>query len=336
MIQEITEKLSQAKNLSPAEMEAVMEEIMTGSANKEQIVSFLTLLNKKGETIEEITAAVRVMRRHATKIKTKQEVILDTCGTGGDKLGTFNVSTVVAFVASGLGITVAKHGNRSVSSASGSADILEALGININLSQEKLERCLDEIGIAFLFAQALHPAMKFAAPARKEIASKTIFNILGPLSNPAGATQQLVGVYDKRLTEILAQVLKNLGTQHALVVYGEDGLDEITTTGRTFISEANKGKISNYEVDPQDFGFKKAKLEDLKGGSCQDNAKILLEILNGKTGAQRDIVLLNAGAAIFAADKAKSIKEGIELAKESIDSRKALKKLELLQKYSLD
>lgn len=335
MIKEATERLSQGDNLSPDSMQQVMEEIMSGEAETQQIVSFLTRLSEKGESVEELTAAVQVLRKHVTKINTKHKVVLDTCGTGGDKRGTFNVSTAVAFVASGCGITVAKHGNRSVSSCCGSADILEALGININMDKEKLESCLDNIGIAFLFAQSLHPAMKYAAQARKQLGTKTIFNILGPLSNPAGATHQLVGVYDSCLRETLALVLNNLRTVHALVVSGEDGLDELTTTAKSRVSEAYKGQIKNYEISPEDFGIKKARLEDLSGKDASFNAKILLDILEGEPGPKRDIVILNAAAAIYAADKASSIKQGIELAKEAIDSKRALEKLELLKKYSL-
>lgn len=334
MIQEAIEILSQSKDLSRNQMQAVMEEIMSGKVDTPQIISFLTLLDKKGETIDEITASVSVMRKYATKIDVDKDTVLDTCGTGGDKKGTFNVSTIVAFVASGSGITVAKHGNRSVSSCCGSADILEALGININMPKEQIARCLNDIGIAFLFAPNLHPAMKYAMPARKQIGKKTIFNVLGPLTNPAGATHQLVGVWDGRWTEILAAVLGNLGTVHALVVHGQDGLDEITTTTKTLVSEFYKGKLNNYELVPEDFGIKRARIEDLSGGSAFDNAKILLDILKGKPGPKRDIVLLNAAAAIYVADKAKSIKEGITLACESIDSARALKKLELLKEYS--
>ncbi len=335
MIQEATEKLSKGEDLTAAQMEAVMEEIMTGKVNTQQIVSFLTLLSRKGETVGELTTAVQVLRRHVTRINTKHKVILDTCGTGGDRSGTFNVSTAVAFVASGCGIAVAKHGNRSVSSCCGSADILEALGINISMSKAKLEACLDDIGIAFLFAQNLHPAMKYAMPARIQIGTKTMFNILGPLSNPAGATHQLIGVYDSRWTEVLARVLNNLGTVHALVVSGEDGLHELTITAKARVTEAHKGQIKNYEINPEDLGIKKARLKDLSGGDASRNAEILLDILYGEPGPKRDIVTLNAGAAIYVADKASSIQEGIELAKESIDSKKALEKLELLKKYSL-
>lgn len=334
MILEATEILSRGNDLTASQMYAVMQEIMTGEALTLQIVDFLKALNNKGETVEELTAAVEVLRRYVTRIHTDKKVILDTCGTGGDKSGTFNVSTAVAFVASGSGITVAKHGNRSVSSCCGSADILEELGININIDKEKIEKCLNEIGIAFLFAQSLHPAMKYAMPARKEIGAKTMFNILGPLSNPAAATHQLVGVYESRWTEILAQVLNNLSTVHSIVVHGEDGLDEITTTTNTQVSEVNKGTIDNYRIRPEDLGFKKSGLEDLSGGNASVNAKILLDVLNGRTGPKRDIVILNAAAAIYAADKAKSIKDGIKLASESIDSGKALKKLELLKEYS--
>lgn len=336
MIKEATDLISQGNNLIQSQMQQVMEEIMSGKVETPQIIDFLLALNKKGESVEEITAAVSVMRRYATKIRVPKGIILDTCGTGGDKKGTFNVSTAVAFVAAGCDIIVAKHGNRSVSSRCGSADILEALGININMPAEKIEKCLNDIGIAFLFAQNLHPAMKYAFAARKQIGQKTMFNILGPLSNPAGATHQLLGVYAWRWTGILAGVLKNLGTLHALVVCGEDGLDEITTTAKTFVSELSSGRITDFVISPQDFGIKKAKIEDLAGADTAVNARILLEILNGKKGPERDIVVLNAGAAIYVADKAKSIKEGVKLAEESIDSKKALEKLELLKKYSID
>jgi anthranilate phosphoribosyltransferase len=334
MIQEATEIISRGKDLDPGQMQAVMEEIMTARAETPQIISFLTALNAKGETVEELTAAVTVMRRHVTKIHADKEIVLDTCGTGGDRKGTFNISTAAAFVAAGSGISVAKHGNRCVSSRSGSADILEALGININITPERTEGCLNEVGIAFLFAQNLHPAMKHAMPARKQIGAKTMFNILGPLTNPAGASHQLLGVYDKRWARLLARVLANLGSRHALIVHGEDGLDEITTTAGTFVSEERGGKINDYEISPRDFGFPQASLKDLAGGSASDNAAVLLEVLKGKAGPQRDIVLLNAGAAVYAADKAESIAQGIELAKISLDSGRALKKLELLREYS--
>ena len=334
MIKEATQKLSSGQDLDATLMKEAMEEIMTGQLVIDDIVAFLVALNNRGETVEELTAAAEIMRLHATPIHVKSDVILDTCGTGADSRGTFNISTIVAFVASACGITVAKHGNRSISSSCGSADILEALGVNINLTPEKIERCLEEVGIAFLFAQVLHPAMKYAMPARKKIAAKTIFNVLGPLSNPSGATHQLVGVYDKRWMKIVAQVLRNLGSCHALVVHGKDGLDEVTTTTETLVSEANKEGVRSYEITPEDFGFKRASLEDLKGNSVAGNVQIWQEVLNGKAGPQRDIVMLNAGCAIYAADKVNSIQEGIKLAAETIDTKKALKKLELLKSYS--
>jgi len=315
-------------------MQSAMEEIMTGKADTQDIVSFLTHLNQKGETVEELTAAVKIMRKHATGIHSKHKVILDTCGTGGDQSGLFNVSTAVAFVAAGCGIAVAKHGNRSVSSCCGSADILEALGIDILMGKEKIEKSLDEIGIAFLFAQNLHPAMKYAMPARKQIGKRTMFNILGPLTNPAGATHQLIGVFDKRWTQVLAEVLGNLGSVHSLIVHGEDGLDEISTVAKTHISEQHRGTVRNYQLDPEAFGLRKARREDLIGGTAQNNARILLEILKGEPGLKREIVLLNAAAAIYVADKASSIQEGLALAQESIDSGKAYEKLELLKTYS--
>jgi len=332
MIKQAINILSEGIDLTGNQMEAVMEEIMTGKTDTPQIVSFLTALNGKGETADELSAAAKIMRRHAIKVATRHKIILDTCGTGGDKKHTFNISTTAVFVVSGAGVVVAKHGNRSVSSKSGSADVLEALGVNINMSKEKIERCLDDIGIAFLFAQNFHPAMKYAMPARKQIGAKTIFNFLGPLSNPAGATHQLIGVYDSRWANILANTLKNLGIKHGLVVHGSDHLDEITTRGKTTVLEICDGKLlPKYNIGPEDFGINKSNPGDLTGGLASDNAKILLDVLNGKPGHQRNVVLLNAGAAIFAADKASTIKEGVELAKESIDSKKALNKLELLR-----
>jgi len=334
MIKDAIDLISSGKDLTEAMMREVMEEIMEGKTDTAQIAAFLSSLSAKGESIDEVTAAVAVMRGHAIKINTSYASVLDTCGTGGDALGTFNISTTVALVAGGCGVAVAKHGNRCVSSTCGSADILEALGVNISMSVQQMEKCLNDIGITFLFAQALHPAMKYAMPARKQLGKKTIFNILGPLSNPAGATHQLIGVYDRRWAEILAKVLQNLGSSHALVVHGNDGLDEITTTAATFIAETHKGSLKTYEIKPEDFGFKRAEPSDLKGGDVSLNAKIILEILDGCPGPKRDIVVLNAAAALFAADKTASIKEGIALAEKSIDSKKALEKLNLLREFS--
>ena len=334
MIRDVIRKLLDKKDLSGEEMRNCLEEVFTGATDTLDIVNFLTALNEKGETADELTQAVKVMLKYVDPIIVDRPNILDTCGTGGDKKGTFNISTVAAIVAAGAGITVAKHGNRSVSSSCGSADILEALGVDINMDKTRIKKCLENFGIAFLFAPNLHPVMKHVMPARKQIGKKTMFNLLGPLINPARATNQLIGVYSPEWTPVLARVLSNLGTRHALVVHGKDGLDEVTTADKTLISEANLGKFKDYEVAPEDFGLKRAVSKDLLGGSIEDNKRIALDVLQGEVGARRDIVLLNAGCAIYAADKASTIKEGIAKAKKSIDSGKALKKLELLKEYS--
>ncbi|MDD5568584.1 MAG: anthranilate phosphoribosyltransferase [Candidatus Omnitrophica bacterium] len=333
-VNRLISKLIAKNDLAVKEMQEAMDDILSGKAKTPEIVEFLTYLNIKGETVEEITVAAEAMLKYVDPILVDKSNILDTCGTGGDKLGTFNISTVSAFVASGAGVVVAKHGNRSVSSICGSADILEALGVNINMDRDKIKKSLEEIGIAFLFAPNMHRAMKNVMPARKQIAGKTIFNILGPLTNPARATNQLIGVYSAKWVPILARVLNNLGSKHVLVVHGSDGLDEVTNTGKTFVSELNRGEIRNYEIAPEDFGFKRARIEDLSGGSLFDNVQIVQGILDGKDGFRHDIVLLNAGCAIYAADKAVSIKEGVKLAAQSIDSKAALRKLELLKEYS--
>ncbi len=334
MIKDLIKRLVNKKDLTAQEMQQVMREILSGATETADIINFLTSLNEKGETVGELTAAVNEMLKYVEPIIIDTDNILDTCGTGGDKKGTFNISTITALVASGAGITVAKHGNRSVSSKCGSADILEALGVDINMNKAKIKKCLKEIGIAFLFAPNLHPAMKNVMPARKQIAGKTMFNILGPLINPARATNQLIGVYSKEWTRPLAQVLYNLGSRHVLVVHGADGLDEVTTTEKTFVSEVNNGVLRDYEITPEEFGLPRAKAGDLVGGLIQENVKIFQDILGGKKGKARDIVLLNAGCAIYAADKTNTIAEGIKLAEESIDSKAALKKLELLREYS--
>ncbi|MFA5339619.1 MAG: anthranilate phosphoribosyltransferase [Candidatus Omnitrophota bacterium] len=331
MIREAIAKLVKCEDLSKNEIELAMEEIMTGQAQPSQIAAFLTAMRIKGETIDEITGAAEIMRRHATKIKTRHQVVLDTCGTGGDECQTFNVSTVTAFVTAGAGVIVAKHGNRSVSSKCGSADLLKALGVNIDAEEHTVSKCIDEAGIGFLFAPALHKAMQYAVGPRKEIGIRTIFNILGPMTNPAGATNQLLGVYDRELTEPIAKALGRLGSKHALVVNGKDGLDEVTTTDRTQISELKGGRVKTYGISPRDFGIKKALPGDLKGGEPAENAKIAMDILSGEKGPKYDIVVLNAGCAIYAADKALNIKEGIQLAEESIESGMALGKLQALK-----
>jgi len=334
MIKEVNLKLAEKKNLTQAEVEAAMKEIMSGQARPDEIAGFLMGLREKGETVDEITGAAKVMRENVIKIKPKSGKLLDTCGTGGDKSNTFNISTVSAFVAAGAGAIVAKHGNRSISSKCGSADVLKELGVNIEVTLEIVEKCLNDIGIGFLYAPLLHPAMKYATPVRRQLGVRTIFNILGPLANPAGTRHQLLGVYDAKLTEPLANVLKNLGSIHALVVHGEGGLDEASTTSETIISELKNGSVSTYKIKPEDFGIKKASLVDLKGGDAVFNAALALDILNGKKGAQRDIVVLNAGAAIYAADMAENINTGVKLTIKSIDSGAALQKLEALKKLT--
>jgi len=334
MIEKAIEKLKKKENLTEKEAEEAFQEIMAGKCATETIAAFLSALKAKGETEDEITGAARIMRKFATKINPEAETLLDTCGTGGDNAGTFNVSTVSAFVASGAGVSVAKHGNKAVSSRCGSADLLEALGVKIDVDKKVVETCINEAGIGFLFAPSLHLAMKYSTPARKMLKTRSIFNILGPLTNPAGAKFQLLGVYEESLTKTLANVLKNLGSAGALVVHGKDGLDEITTTEATTAAELKDGRVRIYTISPGDFGFSRAKREDLKGGDTLLNKTITLEILKGKKGPRRDIVLLNAGAAIYVTGKAATIKDGIKKAVESIDSGNALKKLEMLKKIT--
>lgn len=332
MIKKAILKLVERRDLTEQEMIDTMKFIMSGRASSAQIAAFLTALRMKGESISEITGAAKAMRQKAIKIDVRAKgPIVDTCGTGGDGKHTFNVSTAVAFVVAGAGLKVAKHGNRSVSSKCGSADVLEALGIRLDLSPEGVAKCIEKIGIGFLFAQKLHPAMKYAAPARTEIGLRTIFNILGPLTNPAPITVQLLGVYDRALVSPLAYVLKNLGREGALVVYGEGGYDEITITGKSYISELKEGEVINYEIDPREFGLKIASSEKIKGGDIKENADILIKILRGGKGdAKRDMVLLNSAAAFKAASLVHDFKDGISIAKESIASGKALEKLKAL------
>ena len=327
MIKEAIEKVTKRIDLSEEEMRQVFGEIMSGKAVTEDMVAFLTALKAKGETIEEISGAARVMREKAVRINAGGGVVLDTCGTGGSGINTFNISTTAAFVVAGCGVKVAKHGNRSASSHCGSADVLEAFGVKIDMRPEAAAKCIKEISIGFLFAPSFHLAMKYASPARKAVEGRTIFNILGPLSNPASATHQLMGVCDARLTEVMANVLKNLGTKRALVVCGEDSLDEITITGATRITELQHNNIKTYNVSPEDFGVKKAGLEDIKGSGAKENAGILLSILKGDQGPRRDVVVMNASAALVCAGKAADFKMGAKIAAESIDSGHALGKL---------
>ncbi len=334
MIKEAIAKAVKGEDLAEEEMSAVMYEVMGGSASPAQIGSFITALRVKGETVAEITGAARVMREKATRIEAPEGNVIDTCGTGGDESMTFNISTAAAFVAAGCGATVAKHGNRSVSSRSGSADVLRALGVNIEAEVSRVEECLAGAGIGFLFAPLLHGAMKYAAPVRREIGIRTIFNILGPLTNPAGAKRQLLGVYDANLTDTLAKVLANLGSEHAFVVRGTDGLDEITLTGETRVTELKNGTVRTYHIKPEDFGLERCAPEALKGGGPEENAAIILDVLNGAKGPARDIVLLNSAAAVTVAGLAGSIAEGIALAHGSVDSGMALEKLEKLKRLT--
>ncbi len=333
-IRSYVDKIHNHENLTQDEIEVVMQDIMSGESNREDIASFLLALREKGPTIDEITGAARIMRRHLVGVNTVHKDILDTCGTGGDKTNTFNISTVTALVVAGAGAVVAKHGNRSVSSKCGSADILEALDVNLDMDTSRLNACLDEVGIAFLFAQKLHPAMKNVAPVRKELGVETIFNLLGPLTNPANATHQMIGVYARKYVKPMVQVLKNLGSKRALVVHGADGLDEITTTDKTFICEYNGEEIFSYDIDPDELGIPFAKPEDLKGGHLEDNVRIVREILDGAPGPKRDIVLLNSAYALYISEKAANIEDGLQMARDSIDSGKAKAKLAQLRDFT--
>ncbi len=342
MLKQAIQKVVSRSNLSEQEMEAAMEVIMSGQATPAQIASFITALRLKGETIEEITGAARVMRQKAThihldsapmnidrdEINLDLETIVDTCGTGGDGTNTFNVSTTTAFVVAGCGLRVAKHGNRSVSSLCGSADVIQKLGVNLDVPPAVVEQCLNQVGIGFLYAPALHGAMKYAIGPRREIGIRTIFNILGPLTNPAGANVQVLGVYEKELTPILAEVLNRLGTRSAFVVYGEGSLDEISITSKTQVSQLKDGKVTTYMIEPEDFGLPRATLNDIRGGDAQENAAIVLSVLQGEPGPRRDMVLLNAAAALVAAGRAADFPDGITRAAEAIDTGRALKKLE--------
>lgn len=334
MIIEAISKIVEGINLSKDEMVGVMTEILKGEATNAQIASFITALRIKGEKVDEIAGAVQVMRKMATKISTGVENIVDTCGTGGDAANTFNISTTAAFVAAGAGVAVAKHGNRSVSSQSGSADVLKSLGVNIDVDEKKVEQCINNIGIGFLFAPRFHNAMKYAIGPRREIKIRTIFNILGPLSNPACTKNQIVGVYDAKLTGTLVRVLKDTGSEHVFVVHGKDGMDEITLTANTSVAELKNGAIKEYEFNPLDYGLTLCEPEELQGGNPDENAEITKSILSGTKGPKRDIVLLNAAAAIIVSKKADNFSEAISLAEESIDSGKANQKLEELIKLT--
>lgn len=333
MIKEAIINLNAKKDLDYETAKTVMNEIMDGEASPVQMSAYLTALAMKGETIDEITASASAMRAHCIKLLHNKEV-LEIVGTGGDKSNSFNISTTSAIVIAAGGVPVAKHGNRAASSKSGAADVLEALGVNIILSPEKSTELLDKIGICFLFAQNYHIAMKYVAPVRKELGIRTVFNILGPLSNPAGANMEVMGVYDETLVEPLARVLCNLGVTRAMVVYGQDGLDEISMGAPTKVCEVKNGEFSSYEITPEQFGFKRCDRSELEGGTPEENAEITKAILGGEKGAKRNAVALNAGAALYIAGKAENLEAGIRLAESLIDSKAAMRKLEDFIKYS--
>ncbi len=333
------------QHLGRAEAESVMDGIMTGKTTDAQIAAFLTALRMKCETVEELIGFAKVMRAKAAPVNprsgvaaslsgTDREMLVDTCGTGGDATGTFNISTATAFVVAGAGVRVAKHGNRSVSSLCGSADVVEALGIRIDLAPEAVARCIDEVGIGFLYAPLLHDAMRYVMLARREMKIRTVFNLLGPLCNPAHASAQVLGVYSEKLTEVMAQVLCELGARRAFVVHGADGLDEITITGETKISEVRDGEMRTYYVAPEDFGIRRVPIEAIQGGDARRNAELIRDILANRGGSRLDVVLLNAAAGLVAGGKASSLREAILPARVSIESGEAQSRLERLVELS--
>ncbi len=328
------QKVVKGENLSLDEMEQAMEMIMEGKVTHSQLSGFLVALHMKGETVEEITASAKVMKEKATPISIESGELMDTCGTGGDAKGTFNISTAVAFILAAAGVVVAKHGNRSVSSKSGSADVLESLGINISLPPSSVERCLKEINIAFLFAQDFHKATKHAAVPRKELGIRTIFNVLGPLTNPANIKYQLMGIYDPKLVYPIAEVLNNLGVKRAMVVHGSEGIDEFSLSGKNKVAFLNEGKIEKLEISPEDLGLEKYSIQEIQGGSAEENKRIILNIFNGEMGPKRDVVVLNSAAGLYVANKVNSLEEGITYAQEIIDSGKAMKKLEEMVEFT--
>jgi len=329
------EKVLNRINLNQEEAYKAMEFIMSGNANDSQIAAFLTALKMKGETIDEVSGFSRAMLDKAVKVKSKHKNIVDTCGTGGDGLNTFNISTTAAFIAAGAGVPVAKHGNRSVSSKSGSADVLEELGVNINLECSEVSSCLDSIGIGFIFAPRAHTAMKYVSRARKDMGIRTVFNILGPLTNPAMASGRILGVFDKNLVDIMINTLKNIGVERAFVVNSEEGLDELSVSGKSSIAELRDGRVSKYILDPRELGFAKSDIEDLVGGDAKLNAGILIDILTGvEKGAKRDSAVINAAAALVSGKKAESLSGAVNLAVCSIDSGRAYEKLEKLIEFT--
>ena len=341
IITEALRSLVDRRDLSRIEAAAAMDALMSGAATDIQIAAFLTALRMKGETVDELIGFAQVMRQKVARVRTRgdevaaltgtgREMLIDTCGTGGDATGTFNISTATAFVVAGAGLRVAKHGNRSVSSLCGSADVVERLGVSLDLPPQKVGRCIDEVGIGFLYAPLLHTAMKHVMPARREMGVRTVFNMLGPLTNPASANAQVIGVYSPALTEPLARVLAELGTVRAFVVHGADGLDEISTTGENRVSEVREGLVRTFTVRPEEFGLPRASIADLQGGDRDQNAEIIQALLGGAPGPKRDIVVMNAAAALIAGGKARDFKDGAAVAARSIDDGAARAKLDAL------
>lgn len=332
-MKEILSKLVAGNDLTKEEAMKAQEMILSGEATQSQIACFLTALRMKGETLDEITGLAMVLRDKANTISPKVDNYVDFVGTGGDCTYSFNISTTSAFVVAAAGVPVAKHGNRSISSKSGAGDVLEALGVNISADPDVVEKCVEEVGIGFMFAPHFNPAMKYVGPVRKEMGIRTVFNILGPLSNPSRAKAMVVGVYSPSLTEVIAETMANLDVKRGFVVSGEDNMDEFTLTGSSTVSEIKDGKVETYEITPEQFGLKRCKIEDLQGGDGTVNAQITKDILSGKErGAKRECVLLNAGAALYIGGKAESIEEGIRIAGETIDSGKAMETLEAMVK----
>ncbi len=338
MIREGIQKLIEETNLTFEESQEIMREVMSEKATNAQIAAFLTALRMKGETVEELIALATVMREHCRRIHPRvEDRLVDTCGTGGDKIKTFNISTAAAFVVAGAGVAIAKHGNRSVTSQSGSADVLEKLGLNLNIEPEAVQKSIEQVGVGFMFAPAFHPAMKYAIQPRREIGIRTVFNILGPLTNPASANAQLLGVYDQKLITPIAYALKKLGCEEAMVVHGLDGLDEIATTGKTAIAWLREGEVATLETAPKDFGVKQARITDIKGTNPDESAEILFTILNGYCAVndpKTEIVLVNSAAGIIVGGNAEDFSYGMEVARKSIESGAAYKKLEALIKAS--
>ncbi len=338
MIRENIQSLVEGASLSCQESRRAMHEIMSGQATNAQIAAFLTALRMKGETVEEITALAQVMRENCIRISPRVlGRLVDTCGTGGDKVKTFNISTAAAFVAAGAGLAIAKHGNRSVTSKSGSADVLEKLGLNLNVDPDAVKRAIEQVGVGFMFAPVFHPAMKYAVAPRREVGIRTIFNVLGPLTNPASANAQILGVYDSKLTEPIAHVLRNLGCKEAMVIHGLDGLDEISTVGKTVISHLKDDKVTNTETAPKDFGVCQVQKDDLRGATSEENAEVLFKILSGGYAIDDpkvEVVLVNSAAALMVGGKAEDFSTGMEIASKSICSGAAYKKLSLLIRFS--